>query len=337
MQNLFISSFKMKKIFIRTAAVIITSMVSYLLVVYLGTFMGLSGWLPNSRIVTGKTNFTLTRLREAKSYSNVDVLFLGSSLAFRGVDPRPFREKGLNVFNLGTSAQTPYNSYYLLKEFTPKLKPKYVVLDVYWTMMNLENPTESTIDIVSNHQLTSNMVEMALHTRDFTTISSLISNYISRLHTPLSKIEDKKSPIDKYIKGGYVEALNIDTVKQAYELSHLKVQHRTPADLQVKYLNKIIDLCRANNIKPIFIMMPVTKELKSKLANYQEYCRFVDSVAYKNKIPFTNYNDRKDLELISLTDFVDENHLSKKGATKFTRKFIDDLDDLGMRSNLTAL
>ncbi|CAA9280388.1 MAG: hypothetical protein AVDCRST_MAG95-3263 [uncultured Adhaeribacter sp.] len=38
-----------------------------------------------------------------------------------------------------------------------------------------------------------------------------------------------------------------------------------------------------------------------------------------------------------MTDFVDENHLSKKGATKFTRKFIQDLDDFGMKDGLTAL
>jgi hypothetical protein len=327
----------MKKIIIRIAAVLFTSMVSYLLVVYLGTLFNLSKWLPNSRIVTGKTNYTLTRLREAKNYANIDVLFLGSSLAFRGVDTRPFQEKGLKVFNLGTSAQTPYNSYFLLKEFSPKLRPKYVVLDMYWTMMNLENPTESTIDIMSNHQLTSNIVEMAFNTRDFTTISSLIANYISRLHTPLHELKDQHSPNDRYIRGGYVEPLTLNPVKQAYELSHINVRQQVPAEIQINYLNKIIDLCRANNIKPIFIMLPVTKELKSKVSNYPEYCQFVDSIADNNKIPFTNYNERKDLSLTSLTDFVDENHMSKRGATKFTRKFIDDLDDFGVKDGISAL
>jgi hypothetical protein len=63
----------------------------------------------------------------------------------------------------------------------------------------------------------------------------------------------------------------------------------------------------------------------------------VDSIADNNKIPFTNYNERKDLSLTSLTDFVDENHMSKRGATKFTRKFIDDLDDFGVKNGISAL
>src|SRR5438477_3987320 len=65
----------------------------------------------------GGIGHTLQRLREVESVGSVDILFIGSSHAYRGFDPRLFAETGLTSFNLGSKAQSPLNSYFLLKHY----------------------------------------------------------------------------------------------------------------------------------------------------------------------------------------------------------------------------
>ena len=85
----------------------------------------------NVRSCIGCYGHSLTRMREVKELSDIDVLIIGSSHAYRGIDPRIFKEKGLNTFNLGSSLQTPINTKILLKKYLDKLKPKLVIYVVY--------------------------------------------------------------------------------------------------------------------------------------------------------------------------------------------------------------
>ena len=70
------------------------------------------------------------RFREIRDYKNIDLLFLGSSHSYRSFDTRLFTDAGYTSFNLGSALQTPFNSYYLLREYFDQLKPKVVILSV---------------------------------------------------------------------------------------------------------------------------------------------------------------------------------------------------------------
>ena len=63
------------------------------------------------------------RFNEVRLYENLDILFIGSSHAYRTFDPRFFNSMGLRTFNLGSTAQTPLNTYYLLKIYAKSLNP----------------------------------------------------------------------------------------------------------------------------------------------------------------------------------------------------------------------
>ena len=45
-----------------------------------------------------------TRIREAEKVKNIDILFIGSSHAYRGFDTRIAKEYGFESFNLGSSS-----------------------------------------------------------------------------------------------------------------------------------------------------------------------------------------------------------------------------------------
>ena len=72
--------------------------------------LGGTGRLRNVTYSLGHDDRLLTKVREASSRRGADVLFLGSSHAYRTFDPRLFAERDIEVVNLGSSIQTPLQS-----------------------------------------------------------------------------------------------------------------------------------------------------------------------------------------------------------------------------------
>ena len=89
---------------------------------YLGRFQLLQIVIGNDN-APGGIGFTLERIREAETAGPVDILFVGSSHAYRGFDPRIFAALGFTSFNLGTKAQSPLNTDFLLRRYWPRLQP----------------------------------------------------------------------------------------------------------------------------------------------------------------------------------------------------------------------
>ncbi len=81
------------------------------------------GYPSKIKNVKGQYGHSWKRLREAKEYGDVDVLILGSSLAYREIDVRAFDSLGLKAFNLGSSSQTPLQASFLLDNYLDKLDP----------------------------------------------------------------------------------------------------------------------------------------------------------------------------------------------------------------------
>ena len=68
-----------------------------------------------------------SRIREIPEFKNIDILFLGASNAYRGLDTRIFEKNGWKSFNLGSSSQTPLQTFILLDRYLDHLNPKVVV------------------------------------------------------------------------------------------------------------------------------------------------------------------------------------------------------------------
>lgn len=63
--------------------------------------------------------------------NSVDVLFLGSSVVVNAFIPQEmYEDYGIRSYNLGSEQQSPFLSYYLLKEAYKSQNPKAVVLDL---------------------------------------------------------------------------------------------------------------------------------------------------------------------------------------------------------------
>ena len=68
-----------------------------------------------------------SRSRDAENIKNPDILFLGSSHAYRGFDTRMFSQANISSFNLGSSSQSPINTQVLLKQYLQKINLKLLL------------------------------------------------------------------------------------------------------------------------------------------------------------------------------------------------------------------
>ncbi len=155
-----------------------------LLFVYPLILLGWGFLLPNSfspnllykRSTTGMLGH---RLENIKDYYNVDVLFLGSSIAYRGFDTEKFNMHGLKSFNLGSSAQTPMQTNVLLQRYYSRLNPKLVIYEVYPPAFSWDG-VESSIDLISYDHNDVNSLRMGMKTMNISVINTILFSFIIR-------------------------------------------------------------------------------------------------------------------------------------------------------------
>lgn len=89
----------------------------------------------------------------------------------------------------------------------------------------------------------------------------------------------------------------------------------------LEYLNKIIKLCNEENIRLVLVTTP-TQMGESE----QAYLNYVEKVAIQNNIEFIDLNRKfGEIGLDFSTDFYDTTHLSKFGAEKVTKYFLNNI------------
>jgi hypothetical protein len=149
-----------------------------------------------------------TRLKEIKQINknqNIDILFLGSSHAYRGFDTRIFKKYGYNTFNLGSSSQTPIQTLVLLKRYLDRINPETVIFEVNPTTFSSDG-VESSLDIIANDRNDIYSYEMAFKIHHIKTFNTLLyAEYRDIFHLDDSFTEPIKKRKDTYIKGGFVE------------------------------------------------------------------------------------------------------------------------------------
>ena len=94
-----------------------------------------------------------------------DAVIIGSSHAYRGYDPFVFQERGHKVFNLGSSAQTPLNTYPLIQQYLDSAHCPMLIYDVYEGSFT-NTGLESTADLTQNQPSDAAALDMAWAIRD---------------------------------------------------------------------------------------------------------------------------------------------------------------------------
>lgn len=311
-----------KKIFLFSFLAILATSLTFIFIAFTPNLQPRT----NIKSTTGGYGASLLRYREALTYGKVDLVFLGSSHCYRGFDPRLFSEAGISSFNLGSSSQSPVNSYYLLKDFSPYLQPKIIILELYWATLN-SNGIESSIDIISNSNLSNNNFKMALKSSSISPSLTWLYQKFHRINYPLEKEILLPSKVDCYISGGYVETTRNTNASTIITRNNTILKDFT----QLNYVDSIYNFCHSNNIDLFLVIAPVNKAITKSIYNYNNRIEEMEIFAYKRNLIFLDFNSTQLYESVNWDvkgDWYDNSHLTHSGVEKFNHYILENYQEL---------
>lgn len=269
----------------------------------------------------GSTGHLYSRLKDVKNINNVDILFLGSSLCYRGFDPRIFEENGIVSFNLGSSNQTPIQTKVLLKRYLGQINPKLIIYEVEPEIFSVDG-VESSLDLLANDKNDLNSVKMAIELNHLKVYNTLI---YALIREALGLNSSYKEPVlkgdDKYIPGGFVEK-EIRFFKKEFH----QIKKWNYIENQFIAFNEIIKLIKANRTELMLVNVPITPSL---------YGSYMDNAVFDSLMSKYSryYNFNKILSLNDSLHFFDAYHLNKNGVELFNGKLIEILKENKAKTN----
>lgn len=281
-----------------------------MLIVFWGSFAP-QRLKPNINYPIGGYGHMYSRIKDLENTANVDVLFLGSSHAYRGFDVRIFEGEGLKVFNLGSSNQTPIQTVVLLKKYLDKLNPKVIIIEVCHREFESDG-VEGSIDIIANDRNGINTTIMALKINHVKTYNALIYGFMRDIFNANNSFrEPKQKGNDTYISGGYVE-------KELAYYSHVKrpTKIRKFNGKQFVAFEEIVSMINKRDIEFILVYASVTSSLYESYANN-------DTFDDKMREFGLYYNFNLIMELDDSLHFYDSHHLNQVGVTLFNKKVLE--------------
>ncbi len=279
-------------------------------------------------VTPGEFGFSKARFRDVNNYRNVDVVFVGSSHCYRTYDPRIYAKHGISSFNLGTTGQTPLNSYFLLERYFDRLRPKLVIFDLNYRVINRDG-LESFYDISINSSYSPEIMKMALAIKSPHAINGAISKWLLSL-TGLEK-QYPQQPLtgERYIPGGYVEFTNLEKKRpkkqrerDIFEINPEKKLIITPNKTQLEYIRKVVEFVARKGAKIVLITKPEPPENLRIVSNYREIHAAFNKIATNAGVEYIDFNEIP-LPLDSYRHFYDMEYLNSEGVKIFNPILIE--------------
>ena len=259
---------------------------------------------------SGGAGHSLNRFEEVKNVKNVDILFLGSSHAYRGFDNRIFSNNGFTNFNLGSLAQTPIQTELLLDRYLEQLNPTIAIYEVYPIPFTIDG-IESSMDIISNDQNDFASLKMSTKCNHIKTYNSLIySSYRQFFFHKNKKLGEIVMGNDRYISGGFVEKTKSD-----FRPKTSKKQKLIFKENQLTIFQKNIKALEKNGAKVYLVQAPITTDYYHSFSNLSEFDSLMNSYG-----AYSDFN--KMIELTDSLHFFDAHHLNQKGVEIFNKKLL---------------
>lgn len=275
----------------------------------------------NLNVPSGGYGHQWTRSQEVVGHGPVDVLFVGSSHAYRGFDPRIWSARGYRTFNLGSSSQTPLQSEVLLHRHLGSLRPALVILELGPTSFSFDG-VESALDVLANAPADGHAWRMAWRTGHLKVWNSMLYTWAHRAVFGMPDIhEPVKKEGDTYIPGGYVEK----------KLRHYK--HAPPErpstfaarPEQVAALDRMLTLLKGQGVRTIAVEAPVTRSRRASAADQDQFAEWIGA-----RLPYFDLQDRVPLD--DSLHFYDAHHLNQLGVDRMNAVLIDLLEKEGVLS-----
>ncbi|PID27770.1 MAG: hypothetical protein CSB55_07585 [Candidatus Cloacimonadota bacterium] len=305
----------MKKFILNTCLFLFFTVIFYIILLFFWMGYAPEFLKPDGNYPIGGYGHLYSRISDIKKHKNTDILFLGSSHAYRGFDTRIFAENGYSSFNLGSNSQTPLQAEILLNKYLDILNPKIIIYEVYPYSLFNSDGVEAALDLIANDKKDFNSLKMALTINNIKVYNAIIYGFICDFFKLNDNfVEEKAKEKDTYISGGFVEK-SMSFYKPG---SFAKIEIGI-IPYQAASFEKIIEKIKKKNIKLILVYAPITKV---------RYDSFENSVCIEKITEqygdYYNFN-----QLMNLNDslhFYDSHHLNQTGVKLFNEKVIEILN-----------
>ncbi|MCB0783611.1 MAG: SGNH/GDSL hydrolase family protein [Flavobacteriales bacterium] len=256
------------------------------------------------------------KFREYDPDSSFQVVFLGSSHAYRGYDPRIFTRAGHSAFNLGTSAQSLMNSRVIAETFLNSANTDLLVLDMYEAAFEMDG-LESTADLSQNITVDLAALRMCVSLRDPRGLNMLALRLAAR-NAPARYVDST------YVTAGY--SLTTDSVKG--RIHYVVGRPLAVEEEQLDHLEAIIRFCREGGIPLVLVNHPYPEQ--SDRAKHEAFNVLLRERIGPHGVPYLDFAYDHGLPLDDRDHFYDHNHLNQAGVELFNPLLIERLRELGL-------
>lgn len=258
--------------------------------------------------------------------NSIDVLFLGASQMFCGIDSGKLTDEyNIKSYDYGASSQPMTVTSYYLSEALKTQSPKLIMVEVCEIFSSKRDVTDK--------KLAWNYNPMSPSLLKFQSVSSVLDDRIKAVEysfSPLLLYHDRWSTINDKRNGGehdidfvlypekYIDfsargflARNHIEKKEIAFFKRYNYANTIPKENEdaIMMMNQT---CKKNNIELVFIKVPVSNWTKGDSLS-------VKQLMDENGLKFIDLNDYlKEIGINGDTDFYNENHLNMKGARKTT-------------------
>jgi hypothetical protein len=251
---------------------------------------------------------------------SIDVLFLGTSHTYSGIDPMyMYGQSGLVSFVLGGDGMHLDATYLVLQEALKTQSPSVIFLDmsaIHYEEQLDEAKAHKTLDQLP---ITLSKIEYAFDSEsdDLSPLDVLFPLF--RYHTRWESLEENDF---EYVTGDLsttsVRGHYISYRTKATKLYFEEEMEYTLTDRNRDYINRIADLCKENGIELILYKIPSPTWYASQSQGAEE-------IAEQLGLTYLElYYDVEEMGLDASTDFRDKkDHLNQNGAEKVSQYILD--------------
>jgi hypothetical protein len=313
----------------RALAFLLVAMVCYSAVVY-----AVVRWSPSSYLtltnIPGDVRIGQARLMtdDAVRAQPVDVVFLGSSHAYRSFDPRFFSRFGITSFNLGSTGQSPVQGYFLQRAYMPRLRPKLVLYELGWRSLTHSGP-ESGLDLVANLPLTWNLMRMVVDTREIRVYNGLLRRLLGGNSSDPQQQRASVGVHDRYVGAGFVATSSTELVGRPMQPQPFHISERS-----LRFVRRSVHEIRRRGAEVVFVVQPLPVETRLAILNADEVDATVAAFAADVAVPYLDFNELVHLD--SEAHFSDYHHLNALGVEAFLTGLMGEFERRGLFDVLRA-
>lgn len=285
--------------------------------------------------------YSLNMSYKQEPEDSIDVLCFGTSEILNSVFPAAmYDETGFTCVNFGTTHKSAIVTYYQLKYALKYQKPKLVVCD-FQSLFSGRLPSRSTEDETLYMKVFDTMPDWdikmeLLHTMkkedpSVSTFSYLVP--VLRYHNMWSELTKEdfqsdakarkdykayKNGSDPIFKTRYRDERRPDITGIVPELWTPTGIEEDMSKISMKYYDKFIELCKAEDIPVVALMTPKVRDAGIKLDRWDK----IESYLTERGVDIIDYNTYEEISRLGLElpeDYKDSAHLNYKGGLIFSR------------------